>query len=155
MEATERFPRRWRRVSHLTETRLCGPSLTSLLQILQAQQKIREEIEAHPDAWFRFKVEGRWKRAADTIADWLKAPHGSIVFVQNATTGANSVIRSPVPWKAIISTSFTYGAVQLVSAHSDLLDLPAEKANVIFSLCRQRRRSASDGEFRTSWWTSR
>src|SRR4051812_21668966 len=73
-------------------------------RVLAAQQKIREEIERAPSKFLLRDVSGLvgmprltptlMRRAAAEVAAFVGARADDLVFVDNATTGVNAVLRS-------------------------------------------------------------
>jgi isopenicillin-N epimerase len=94
------------------------------IRSLLAQQNIRDEIERQP-ARFQLReltavrVGGerteppRMRQAARLVAEFVAARGEDVVFVDNATTGANAVLRSfPLqPGDELLVTSYGYGGV--------------------------------------------
>jgi isopenicillin-N epimerase len=93
-------------------------------RIMAVQQAIREEIERHPS---RFMLRAltktefgrplsdrpRLRAAADDVAAFLGASGADLVFVDNITTGANSILRS-FPLRQgdeILVSDLVYGGV--------------------------------------------
>jgi isopenicillin-N epimerase len=97
-------------------------------RVLAAQRAIRDEIERRPSQFllrdiFRFagvprSEPTRLRQAAAEVATFLGARGDDLAFVDNATTGANAVLRSlPLaPGDEIVVTSHTYGAVGRAAA---------------------------------------
>ena len=97
-------------------------------RVLAAQQAIREEMARHPSAFLLREVSGlvgaptgrptRVRQAAAAVARFAGAQPDDLVFVDNATTGANAVLRSLplVPGDEILLTNHTYGAVANAAA---------------------------------------
>ena len=93
-------------------------------RIMAVQQAIRDEIERHPSrvmlrelavTSFGRPVDGppRLRAAADEVAAFLGARGEDLVFVDNITTGANSILRS-FPLSAgdeILVSDLVYGGV--------------------------------------------
>ncbi|WP_419840295.1 aminotransferase class V-fold PLP-dependent enzyme [Candidatus Poriferisodalis sp.] len=83
--------------------------------VLDAQQRIRERIEANPT---RFFLEGEYQERLDcsrqAVAQFVGADPAGLVFVTNATTGVNSVLRSLepslMPGDEILVTDHEYNA---------------------------------------------
>ncbi|WP_419552053.1 aminotransferase class V-fold PLP-dependent enzyme [Candidatus Poriferisodalis sp.] len=83
--------------------------------VLDAQNSIRERIEANPT---RFFLEGEYQEALDearrAVAQFVGADEGGTVFVTNATAGVNSVLRSLepalLPGDEILVTDHEYNA---------------------------------------------
>ncbi|KAL9000467.1 MAG: hypothetical protein Q9169_000984 [Polycauliona sp. 2 TL-2023] len=70
--------------------------------------------ESRPDSFFRFKLAGLLDPARGAIADYLGVDVGECVFLPNATTGINTVLRSLVFEKGdvIVYFSTIYGALE-------------------------------------------
>ena len=96
----------------------------SPLRVLAAQQAIRDEIERRPSHYLLRELTSigvgrpradkpRMRLAADTVAEFVGARGDDVVFVDNATTGANAVLRSfPFePGDEILVTDLGYGGV--------------------------------------------
>ena len=68
--------------------------------------------EARPDTFIRYDYPKLLDSACTTIASYLDVPAQDVVFIQNATTGINTVLRSLVFEKGevIIHLSTIYGA---------------------------------------------
>jgi isopenicillin-N epimerase len=92
-------------------------------RVMRAQQAIRDEIERQPARFMLRELEHhtsgpfaqtpRIRAAADAVAAFLGARGGDLVFVDNATTGINAVLRS-LPFAAddeILMLDLAYGAV--------------------------------------------
>jgi isopenicillin-N epimerase len=93
-------------------------------RVLEAQQKIRDEIELQPSDFMlrrlssiRVGVETgekpRMRAAAEPVAKFLGARGDDLVFVDNITTAANAVLRSYpfAPGDEILTTDEVYGAI--------------------------------------------
>jgi isopenicillin-N epimerase len=96
------------------------------LRVLAAQQSIRDEIERQPSRFLLRELTApatsvgmprsatpRLRVAAAEIASFLCARGDDLVFVDNATTGANAVLRSfPLtPGDEVLVTDLGYGGV--------------------------------------------
>ena len=93
-------------------------------RVLAAQQAIRDEIELQPARYLLRELTGvrvggpraeqpRMRAAADAVAAFVGASGEDLAFVDNATTGANAVLRS-LPLAAgdeILTIDLAYGAV--------------------------------------------
>jgi len=99
-------------------------------RVLAAQQAIRDEIEREPARFqLRELATGqpgappgppRLRRAAETVAAFVGARGDDLAFVDNATTGANAVLRS-FPFAAgdeVLVTDLGYGAVTHAARHA-------------------------------------
>lgn len=97
-------------------------------RVLAAQQAIRDEIERQPSR-FLLRDLGNWvgspqsgpgrlRTAAEGVAAFVGADGKDLVFVDNATSGVNAVLRSlPLrPDDEIVLTDHSYGAVRNAAA---------------------------------------
>ena len=97
--------------------------------VLTAQQAIRDQIEAHPSRFLLRELSAirfgttprpvpRMREAAVPVAAFVGADADDVVFVDNATTGANAVLRSLrfEPGDEIVLADVTYGAVARAAA---------------------------------------
>lgn len=97
-------------------------------RVLEAQQAIRNEIERHPARFLLRELSGltassklaqpRLRSAAQEVAQLLGARGEDLVFVGNATTGVNAVLRSLglEPGDEILIANLAYGAVANAAA---------------------------------------
>lgn len=97
-------------------------------RVLEAQQAIRNEIERHPARFLLRELSGltassklaqpRLRSAAQEVAQLLGARGEDLVFVGNATTGVNAVLRSLglEPGDEILIPNLAYGAVANAAA---------------------------------------
>jgi isopenicillin-N epimerase len=92
-------------------------------KVLAVQQAIRDEIERNPARFLIreladvgeivMSARPRMRQAAEAVASFLGARGDDLMFVDNATTGVSSVLRS-IPFAAgdeIVITDHVYGAV--------------------------------------------
>jgi isopenicillin-N epimerase len=92
-------------------------------RVLAAQQAIRDETEREPARFLlrelssgqspRRKDAPRLRTAAAAVAEFVRARPQDLVFVDNATSGANAVLQS-YPFRAgdeVLVTNLNYGAV--------------------------------------------
>jgi len=96
-------------------------------RVLAAQQAIRDEMERQPSRFLLREVvclagvprdePTRMRRAAAAVAAFVGARERDVVFVDNATTGVNAVLRSfPLdPGDEILLTDHNYGATARVA----------------------------------------
>lgn len=84
--------------------------------VLEAQRRLREEMEAGPVQFLTRKYDDRLDAARNTLAEFLGADAGNLAFVTNATTGVNAVVRSLDFKKGdeILTTSLDYNACRNV-----------------------------------------
>ncbi|MEW6690550.1 MAG: aminotransferase class V-fold PLP-dependent enzyme, partial [Pseudomonadota bacterium] len=82
--------------------------------VLAAQARWRRRIEANPDRFMREVLPRALRKAAGKLAGFLNADEKDLVFVENATAGANAVLRSLRlrPGDEILSTNHGYNAVR-------------------------------------------
>jgi isopenicillin-N epimerase len=97
-------------------------------RVLAAQQAIRDKTERGPSQFLLREVSGLigmpraeptgMRRAAAAVAAFIRARPDDVVFVDNATTGVNAVLRSlPLePGDEILVTDHNYGATARVAA---------------------------------------
>src|SRR5437763_17096133 len=64
------------------------------LVVLAEQDRWRKRMEAQPTRFFFLELPTALREAAATLARFLGAQAEDVVFVPNATTGANAVLRS-------------------------------------------------------------
>ena len=98
-------------------------------QVLEVQQAIRDEIERQPARFLLRELAdvdavgmdppARLRVAAGAIAPFFGVAADDLVFVDNATTGVNAVLRSlPFrPGQEIVLTGLGYGAVARTAAY--------------------------------------
>jgi isopenicillin-N epimerase len=80
--------------------------------ILDLQRKYQEMLEAQPVRFFMREMEALHDQSRCAVAGFVNAKPEDLVFVQNATSGVNTVFRSLKfkPGDEIIYTSHIYGA---------------------------------------------
>ncbi len=80
--------------------------------VLSAQQRLREQLEHEPLRFFGREWEGLLDDARRKLAGFVGADAEDLVFVPNATTGVNCVLRSLVfhPEDEILATNHEYNA---------------------------------------------
>ncbi|KAI7366893.1 hypothetical protein KC336_g21261, partial [Hortaea werneckii] len=80
--------------------------------IRQVLRKFQDEAEAVPDKYIRYDNPKYLDESREAVAKYLNAPTSACVFVPNATTGLNTVLRSLVfkPEDVIIYFATIYGA---------------------------------------------
>ena len=82
-------------------------------RVLATQDAWRNRMEAQPSTFMRLTLPNALRQSAATLAAFVGAEAKDIVFLDNATTGCNAVLRSLVfaPGDEIVLLSETYGAV--------------------------------------------
>ena len=80
--------------------------------MLAVQSALRLEMEREPVDFLAVKLQGRLDAARDALAAFLGAAAADLVFVSNATTGVNAVLRSLTfePGDELLTTNHTYAA---------------------------------------------
>ncbi len=84
------------------------------IPVQQAQQAWRDRMEAQPSRFMSEVLPPALRAAADRLAAFLGASGRDLVFVDNATTGCNAVLRS-LRLRAedeVLALSHVYGAVR-------------------------------------------
>ena len=89
--------------------------LTEVKSYLLSIFMIQDTIEQCPDAWFRYKVRTLWNQSVQAVARFVGASPENLVFVTNATSGINTVLRCLDIGEGnhILITNQTYGAIQM------------------------------------------
>ena len=101
------------------------------LRVMAARQAILEEIERHPSRFILRELTAvamgrrprgvpRLREAAATVAEFLGARGEDLVFVDNATTGANAVLRSFAfqPGDEVLVADLGYGDITRAAIHA-------------------------------------
>ena len=93
---------------------------TCPLAVLKEQDRIRREMEAQPDVFFRTRILPQEKRTdvrkvAAEVAAFIGVRADDIALVENASAGTQAVLRSMplAPGDIILITEHTYNAVRL------------------------------------------
>jgi isopenicillin-N epimerase len=81
--------------------------------VLAAQRAWQDRMEAQPSRFMNTVYPAAIRHAANTLGAFLNAGGDDIVFVDNATTGCNAVLRSfpPRAGQDVLILSHAYGAV--------------------------------------------
>jgi isopenicillin-N epimerase len=82
------------------------------IAVLEYQQSLRHQLERQPLLFLGRELESRLDEARSALATFLQADPASLVFVPNATTGVNAVLRSRPfnPGDAVLTTNQEYNA---------------------------------------------
>lgn len=85
---------------------------TAPKMVLEYQRQLQLETEARPDTFIRYTYLKLLKESRSAVAPLLGADPGEVVFVPNATTGVNTVLRnlSSSPGDVVLCFSTIYGA---------------------------------------------
>jgi isopenicillin-N epimerase len=96
------------------------------IAVLEYQQSLRLELERQPLQFLAREIELRLDAARSSLAAFLQADPHNLVFVPNATTGINAVLRSyPFqPGDAVLTTNQEYNACR------NALDFVAERSGI-------------------------
>jgi isopenicillin-N epimerase len=96
------------------------------IAVLEYQQSLRLELERQPLQFLAREIEPRLDAARSSLAQFLQADPANLVFVPNATTGINAVLRSyPFqPGDAVLTTNQEYNACR------NALDFVAERSGI-------------------------
>lgn len=80
--------------------------------VLEAQEQIRQQLEREPVRFFVREFEPLLDQARDQLAQFVGVDARDLVFVPNATTGVNSVLRSLRlnPGDELLTTDHEYNA---------------------------------------------
>jgi isopenicillin-N epimerase len=80
--------------------------------VLEAQSRLRMQMEAEPVRFFVRELEPLLDEARSVVASFLGAETDDVVFVRNATSGVNAVLRSLrlAPGDELLTTDHAYGA---------------------------------------------
>jgi isopenicillin-N epimerase len=87
--------------------------------VMAARAAIAQEIEQAPSPFFVHEYRAKWNSIAACVATRLGVAADSLALVDNVTDGINAVLRA-VPFKPgdeILTTSTTYGAIDLAAEH--------------------------------------
>ena len=81
--------------------------------VLEAAEECRRRIERQPTRFMREELTPQIRESAQNLGRFVGADGEDIVFVDNATTGVNAILRSLVllPGDEIVTTDHCYGAV--------------------------------------------
>lgn len=108
-------------------------------QVLAVQSEWRDRLEAEPVRFFKSEAPQQMEIAREELARFVGARPADLVFVQNATDGANAVLRSLLPTfkpgDELLTTSHGYRAIrQTMKYVGDLAGAKVVDADVPFPL---------------------
>lgn len=86
-------------------------------EVLEVQREFRDRLERQPIQFLVRDLEALWDDARAVLATFVGARHEDVVFVPNATTGVNAVLRS-VPFESgdeLLVTNHEYNACRNVA----------------------------------------
>jgi isopenicillin-N epimerase len=86
------------------------------IPVLEAQERLRLQMESEPLRFFVREFEELLDRARRELAEFVGADAGELAFVPNATTGVNAVLRSLTfdPGDELLTTDHEYNACRNV-----------------------------------------
>ena len=87
--------------------------------VLEAQNEWRARMEREPVLFLHRELEGLLDAARETLANFVRCPADELVFVPNATSGINAVLRSLdfEPGDELLVTDQEYNASRNVLDH--------------------------------------
>jgi isopenicillin-N epimerase len=91
--------------------------------VLEAQRRFRDRLESEPVSFMLRELEGHLDQAREILARLVHAEPDDLVFLPNATSGVNTVLRSLdlSPGDEVLTTDHSYGACR------NSLDFVAER----------------------------
>lgn len=107
--------------------------------VLIAQSEWRSKMERQPVHFITVEAPEQLIKSKKLVSDFLGAQTENVVFVENATSGVNAVVRSLMPtWKAgdeLLTTTHVYGAMrQTLHYASDVMGTKVIEAKVPFPI---------------------
>jgi len=101
--------RHWALASHITFLNH-GSFGACPTAVLDAQSRLRAQLEAEPVRFMECDLEPLWERARGAVATFVGASPASIAFVANATSGIGAVLRSLqfAPGDELLTTNHEY-----------------------------------------------
>ncbi|MCX7930891.1 MAG: aminotransferase class V-fold PLP-dependent enzyme [Chlorobi bacterium] len=95
------------------------------IEVLETQHQWQLRFEQEPVEFVGRHLHRELREAAQTMARFLSAQGDDVVFVENATTGVNAVLRSIAPLlrpgDQLLTTSHVYNAVRRAMQHTAAL----------------------------------
>jgi len=107
------------------------------IEIQEYQQKLREEMETQPMNFLIRSFEDRYLAAQKALADLVGSASEDLVFIQNATTAVNTVLRSLSfePGDELLINTHTYDACKnAVEFVAERHGAKVVKANIPFPI---------------------
>lgn len=83
------------------------------------REEFQRKLDARPDTFLRYQYANQLADSRAAIGKYLNVPKNEVVYVKNATTGVNIVLRNLVykPGDVIVYFSSVYGACELTIAY--------------------------------------
>lgn len=81
-------------------------------EVLEAQNRVRAELEREPVQFFARLSESVLDRARERVAAWVRAKPDNFAFIRNSTSGVSAVLRAVDlrPGDAVLTTNHAYPA---------------------------------------------
>ncbi|KAI1843735.1 hypothetical protein JX265_001031 [Neoarthrinium moseri] len=126
--------------------------------VQEYQQRLQLESEARPDTFIRYTYPALLKEARASIAPLLGASTDEVVFVQNATSGVNTVLGNLIfkPGDVILHFSTIYGAclktIQYLGSNNPVesyqidIEYPMEDEEIVQVFLDSAQRVRSQGK---------
>jgi selenocysteine lyase/cysteine desulfurase len=91
----------------------------------EAYQRYREYMDSNPDKFIRFEMEEKIKETKVLVGNYINADIDNIIFVDNASDGANSVFKSIIKpkWKVIAFSNAYKSIKSLLTYLKDRLEI--------------------------------
>jgi len=110
--------------------------------VLVAQSEWRSKMETQLVKFFTVEAPEGLKRAKKMLSEFIGATDDNVVFVENATSGINAVVRSWMPTfrtgDELLTTSHVYGAMrQTLHYAADVMGATVVEATVPFPISSQ------------------
>ncbi|KAJ6784446.1 hypothetical protein PWT90_11021 [Aphanocladium album] len=105
--------------------------------VLEYQRQLQLESEARPDTWIRYTLSDLVKASRAAIAQFLGVEAGEVVFVPNATTGVNTVLRNLVfnEGDTILNFNTIYGACsKTIESLSETCPVSSHQINITYPI---------------------
>ncbi|DAA78683.1 TPA_exp: Uncharacterized protein A8136_2468 [Trichophyton benhamiae CBS 112371] len=111
------------------------------IAVLNKFRELQDKFEASPDRFLRFELAFYLLESRKALGSLLNTPVDSTVFVKNATTGVNTVLRNLVyqPGDVIVYFSTVYGAVEkLIASLAETTPVRARKVKYEFPISHDK-----------------
>ncbi|KAM5447435.1 hypothetical protein MaudCBS49596_005946 [Microsporum audouinii] len=111
------------------------------ISALNKFRELQDKFEASPDRFLRFELAFYLLESRKAVGSLLNTPVDSTVFVKNATTGINTVLRNIVyqPGDIIVYFSTVYGAVEkTIASLAETTPVRARKVKYEFPITHEQ-----------------
>ncbi|EEP81624.1 predicted protein [Uncinocarpus reesii 1704] len=125
--------------------------------VVEERQRFQAELDSTPDTFIRYNIPKYLDSSRAAAAEYLNVPVDEVVYVKNATTGVNLVLRNLVykPGDIIVYFSCVYGACEKtiaylaettpLKARKVMLDLPCAHEDILQRFKDVVRTAKQDG----------